>query len=411
MRTIAAAALVAFAAASVLDEREHKMRFTFHADGQTSGDNGGVDLSTAKTYHRHEDTFSAMHSSSDAKVEYKGNTATNTRAAKPLATSRCVDYKGETDALCAQTINYPTCPMTFEAAWYRCLMLGSYLYHLERVETTAALTWYTSADCTVYRTFCEVNHETHLDQYEDETYDYTNVCDGTVSIQYSYSNQLNFGANKSSAISVGNFRLPLGQQESVYAFYNGGKLIREELLTVAAFERDVDGYVVLSTGGVDLHRSRRRSPEGLWSQFDFVVNTFETDVKTSEVLSPFHYHISPLPALSTCPKDGHKWHRHSRKHHGGGVHTGLIVSAIAAVVVLAIVSVGAHWYIVKRRAWFTARALQAQQIQVVSATVVDPSELSRCGSIVQGVPVDISSGEKCAGPLPPATASSTPDLA
>eukprot|EP01064_Diplonema_japonicum_P029347 TRINITY_DN4722_c0_g1_i3.p1 TRINITY_DN4722_c0_g1~~TRINITY_DN4722_c0_g1_i3.p1 ORF type:complete len:373 (+),score=52.25 TRINITY_DN4722_c0_g1_i3:55-1173(+) len=343
------------------------------------------------TGERHDAVFGALKQGREDNVQRNG--------AKPLQHTNDVCYPYNGDQMCQES-SFSRCPRTFfDSSLFHCNRLLSIL---GRNKAKGTLTWWTNGNCTRHRTFCHIEHDVHNTQYEDDFFDFSDACSLTTRLEYSYKYSymdVNSAKTYSSEYHGSAILLPTSEPQVRFSVKDAGQTVYEEKIKVLLFERDDEGKINRAAAGVENIPSSSAGP-GFYAQARTTV-TQRTDTGTYETInrSPEDFKVSNAKILSGCPE----WKEPKSDHKNW--HGTVIGVAVGVAVFLAALSVGTHFYLMKRRQHFAAKILEAQEIQVVEATRVPPTR-----EAVQGVPIPAvataslarADDECCeAAPLPP----------
>eukprot|EP01059_Diplonema_ambulator_P001751 TRINITY_DN11476_c0_g1_i1.p1 TRINITY_DN11476_c0_g1~~TRINITY_DN11476_c0_g1_i1.p1 ORF type:complete len:363 (+),score=98.96 TRINITY_DN11476_c0_g1_i1:41-1090(+) len=309
----------------------------------------------------------------------------------------CYQWTGDT--MCMENVQYPKCPRTFyDKSLVSCKYLMNYFGMDPSIMPT--VNWWTSVNCTKHRTLCQINDS----QYEDEAYDFTQACEQTVRTEFSYKYSYYALSENGTRVLVFDNRegsavlQPNSEPEVTFSLKYRAQTIFEELQTILLLERDDNGYVTRrSEGAVGTAMDSSNQP-GLYAQFhrSYLQWDYKTQTYKTYYDPPTDYHVSNIQVLSACKN----WNGVQQERHSWGVK--ILGIAIGVIAVIAGVTVGCHFYLMKRREYFAGKILKAQEIKVVEATRVQAHHSPTMGQVVRGVPVhDIDFHECEAAPLPP----------
>eukprot|EP00756_Hemistasia_phaeocysticola_P004157 Hpha_TRINITY_DN12660_c1_g1::TRINITY_DN12660_c1_g1_i1::g.49714::m.49714 len=278
------------------------------------------------------------------------------------------------EQICKQDHYNPSCPAQFvNQAHWNCWRLVRWLKELEGMDVNGTLTWWTSNECLVHKTRCEVLHTKHGAQYEEDVYNFHEACENTVTVSYHYSYQLDDGQKQQTTASV---KLHDGSFGTVYQAFddiNGSKhLIRQEDVQILMYEKNSRGHFVVGDTRVDTRvdssiGTGMVSPEGLWAQFVFKVQIMSTRTNklVNQKYQPRAFHVSPTFSLSNdCPDEsllGSQAARRDYSSDGGISAAAAIAIALAAFTALFFGIWAIRQTIMRARAENTRAAAEANE--------------------------------------------------
>lgn len=234
---------------------------------------------------------------------------------------RCFSYASSlhTEDICMEDHYHPRCPGQFvDQAHWSCLRLVSWLRQQEGGEVTGFLTWWTSKNCLVHKTRCEVTHAKYGHQYEEDIFDFHHACENIMKVSYHYSYLLpqtgrDADDNTRSIKQTASVQLHNGSFGTIFQMHDSigssRQLVRQKDLQILVYEKNNRGHLVVGDQRVDtrvdssINFVDRYNPRGLWAHFIFRVKYRNRQNKlVTEMQNPLPFHVSPSFSLSSdCP--------------------------------------------------------------------------------------------------------------